>query len=127
MNGIIWFFDLYSQYRDQDSIAHKADGETVGGFTQLCVYFGCLAGILAGPYALDAAKGKYPSILELFGGWSHLLWSVLFGFVLTAALFKLWLTPKTPLVSQIGIAIAVGIGSGKLIPLALQTLVKGLQ
>lgn len=124
MNSVIWFFDLYSQYRTGDARAQAQRGGGAGGILQWIIYGACLIGIFAGPFALDAAKGKYPTVEQLFGGWSHVLWSALFAFVLTAALFKVALKPTTPLVVQIGTAFAVGIGSGKLIPIALDTLTK---
>jgi hypothetical protein len=122
MNKVIGFFDLYSQYRRADARAQSASDEETAGWRQAVVYLACLVGIFAGPFALEAAKGKYPPLAQLLGGWGHVFWSVLFAFILTAALFKLWLSPRTPIVGQIGVAIAVGIGSGELIPVALDAL-----
>lgn len=124
MNKIISFFDLYSQYRPQGAQAQSATDEQIAVWRQWVIYLACLVGIFAGPYALEAAQGRYPSLIQVVGGPAHALWSALFAFVLTAALFKTWLTPKTPLVGQIGVAIAVGIGSGKLVPVALDLLAR---
>lgn len=125
MNKLIWFFDLYSQYKDGRPRAQAADGSEISNWVQVLVYAACLIGILAGPFALDAVKGQYPTLLQLFGSWAHVGWSILFAFVLTAFLFKVLLKPTTPLVVQLGTAIAVGIASGKLIPIALQSLGSG--
>jgi hypothetical protein len=124
MNSIFWFFDLYSQYKSGNARAHAADGKEVSSLVQWIIYGACLVGIFVGPFAIDASKGKYPTIEQLFGGWSHVTWSVLFAFVLTALLFKTLLKPTSPLPAQIGTALAVGIGSGKLIPVALEALTK---
>ncbi|HEV7325776.1 MAG TPA: hypothetical protein VGN91_11945 [Bosea sp. (in: a-proteobacteria)] len=124
MNRLIWFFDLYSQYKAGDSRAQRADGSEVSNGIQLLIYVACLVGVFAGPFALDAAKGQYPNLLQLFGSWSHVAWSILFAFVLTAFLFKVLLKPTMPIVGQIGTALAVGMCSGKLIPIALDTLTK---
>ena len=126
MNRIFWFFDLYSQHRNTFEFAQGADDDKVSARREAAIYIACLAGIFAGPFAIEAAKGKYPNLLEMFGSWPHVLWSVLFSFILTAALFKVWLTPKSPIISQIGVAIAVGMSSGKLLPIALEALTKSL-
>lgn len=124
MNSVIWFFDLYSQYKDGRAKAQAADGSEISNTVQALVYAACLIGIFAGPFAIDASKGKYPTVMQMFGGWGHVAWSILFAFILTAFLFKVLLKPTTPIVVQLGTALAVGIGSGKLIPFALEALTK---
>ncbi|MFS2180195.1 hypothetical protein ACCC98_30290 [Rhizobium pisi] len=124
MNSLIWFFDLYSQYKFGRNRAQRSDGTEIKNWVQILIYGACLVGIFAGPFALDAAKGEYPTLLQLFGGWAHVIWSILFAAILTAFLFKIMLKPTTPLIVQIGTALAVGIGSGKLIPAALEALTK---
>ncbi|MEA3038495.1 MAG: hypothetical protein QOE79_1008 [Sphingomonadales bacterium] len=124
MNPIIRFFDLYSQYRPGGSHAQADDGGRIKNSLQWIIYGACLVGIFAGPFALGAVKGSYPTIEQLFGGWAHVGWSILFAFVLTALLFKMGLKPTTPVPAQIGTALAVGMMSGKLVPLALETLTR---
>ena len=124
MNGIIWFFDLYSQYKTDDVRPHKVDGSEVGNGVQWLIYSACLAGIFLGPFVIDAANGKYPTFGQMFTGLPQLFWSIVIAFVLTALLFKVLLKPTTPLVAQIGTALAVGMGSGKLLPIALEALTK---
>ena len=123
MNKFAWFFDLYSQYKDGGARAHAADGSEISNSVQWLIYTACLVGIFVGPFALDAANGEYPALADLFGGWSHAVFSIIFAFVLTALLFKTWLKPTSPIVGQIGTALVVGMASGKLIPVALEVLI----
>jgi hypothetical protein len=89
---------------------------------QLAVYAGCVFGILVGPYAVAAAAGTYPTFVEMFGSPIKLFFAVVFGFVLTAFLFKTLLSAKTPILVQIGFALVAGFGSGKLVPKAVDFL-----
>lgn len=123
MNTLFWYFDLYSQAKDGRARAQANDGSEISNWRQALIYSACLIGIFAGPFALGAAKGEYPTVAELLGSVSHILWSILFAAVLTAFLFKLLLKPTTPFIIQIGTALAVGIGARKVIPVALDALI----
>lgn len=124
MNRLIWFFDLYSQYKDGRPRAQRADGSEISNGIQALIYGACFIGILAGPFVPGAANRNFPTLLQLFGGWANVFWSILFAFVLTAFLFKTVLKPTTAIVIQIGLALAVGMSSGNLIPVALEALTK---
>ena len=121
MNRIGWFFDLYSQYKGPQAVA-QANDEEIAGWRQFVVYLGCAIGIMVGPYATNAAAGSFVDFVTMFGSWIRLFWAVLFGFVLTAALFKTVFSPKTALVVQIGTAIVAGFASGSLVPKAIEAL-----
>ena len=119
LNRIIRFFDLYSQYKPSGSKAESVDPDEIAIWKQFVVYGACVIGIIAGPYAVEAGAGTYVSFLTMFGSGIRLFWAVVFGFVLTAFLFKTVIGAKTPIVVQIGVAIVAGFGSGKLIPKAV--------
>lgn len=116
-----WFFDLYSQYKGPQAVAQANDDE-IAGWRQFVVYLACVIGIILGPFAIKASAGTYVDFATMFGSLIRAFWAFVFGFVLTAALFKIVLTPKTPLVVQIGTAIVSGFASGTLIPKAIETL-----
>jgi hypothetical protein len=128
-NAVSWFFDLYAQDREPPQPTAQADGGGGGGgdddlapWRQVVVYLASVVGILGGPYALSAAAGKYPTLLEMFGSPMRLFWAVVFGFVLTAFLFKIILSARNPLVVQIGAAIVAGFSSEKIVPKAIEAL-----
>ena len=121
MNAIVRFFDLYSQHRDPRAKAQGVTDDELAGWRQLCVYLACAIGVVLGPHALAAAAGDFPAWATVFDSWSRIIWAAVFAFVLTAGVFKLgWITPKTALVIQLGVAMAVGLGSAKTVPLVLQ-------
>jgi hypothetical protein len=126
MNRIIRYFDLYSQYKVEGAKAQDSRGRPVRAGMQDIVYLSCLVGILAGPFVAGALAGEYPTFWQFFGGVGRLFWSALFGAILTAALFKIWLTPRSLFVVQVGVALAVGIASARLVPLALNALTGSL-
>ena len=121
MNAIVRFFDLYSQDRDPQARAQGITDNDLTGWRQLCVYLACFVGVVLGPHALAAAAGHFPPWATVFDSWSRIIWALIFAFVLTAGLFKLrWIGAKTPLVIQIGVALAVGLTSSKTVPLVLK-------
>ena len=126
MNTIIRFFDLYSQYRDPRAKAQGVTATHIAGWRQLVIYVSCVVGIIRGltpPWEpRQAISLSGPSFST---SWSRIIWATVFGFVLTAFLFKVLITPKTPLVIQIGVALAAGFGSAKLVPVALKLLTDG--
>lgn len=122
LNGVAWFFDLYAQNRPEHDRGFAGDDNELALWRQLLVYLFCVIGILAGPYALAAATGTYATFAEMFGSGIRLFWAVLFGFVLTAFLFKTLLSAKTPLFLQIGASIVSGFASGKILPKAIAAL-----
>jgi hypothetical protein len=124
INSVLRFFDLYSRNRGIGNVAQGASDDEIAGWRQFVVYIACAIGIILGPYALDAATGKYVDFLTMFGSPVRLFWAVVFGFVLTASLFKTVLNATTPLVIQIGSAIVAGFGSGKAVPKAIEVLSK---
>jgi hypothetical protein len=123
LNALGWFFDLYSQYKGPQAVAQASD-EQIAGWRQFVLYVSCVVGILVGPYAANAAAGNYSDFATMFGSWIRLFWAVVFGFVLTAALFKTVVSATTPLVVQIGTAIVAGFASGNLVPKAIELLSK---
>jgi hypothetical protein len=125
LDQVIRFFDLYSQYRTPQSKAEGIGDDDLALWRQIVVYAACAIGIVVGPYALDAATGTYATFWTMFGSGIRLFWAALFGFVITALLFKTVLTPKTSLVVQIGTAVVAGFASGKLIPKAIALLLRG--
>jgi hypothetical protein len=126
MKWVRRFFDLYSRNKTPYGEAQAADDYQIAAWRQVVVYLGCALGIVVGPYALDAASGHYTSFSVMFGSLIHLFWAALFGFVLTAVLFKTVLSATTPLLVQIGAAIAAGFASGKLVPKAIDILTSGV-
>jgi len=123
-NTILRFFDLYSRNRGPNNVAHGASQGQIAGWRQFVVYVACLVGIIVGPYALDAANGKYADFTVMFGSPLRLFWAVVFGFVITAALFKTVLSAATLFVVQVGTAIVAGFCSGKVVPKAIDILSK---
>jgi len=126
LNRIISFFDLYAQDRPAQAFAQAAGKKQLAWWRQLLVYVGCVLGIVLGPYALDAAAGTYAPFAVMFGSPIRLFWAVVFGFVITAVLFKTVLSAKSPMVLQIGTAIAAGFASGKVVPAAIDALLPAL-
>ena len=124
INSVIRFFDLYSQYRPEHAVAHAGGNSQFAWWRQLLVYLGCVVGVLLGPYAVAAAGGESPSLEEIFGSITRLIWALVFAFVIIAALFKALLSPKLPLVAQIGTAIVTGFISEKIIPTVIETAAK---
>ncbi|MGA7325464.1 MAG: hypothetical protein WBX25_13480 [Rhodomicrobium sp.] len=121
------FLDLYSDYRPSHAIAHAAGSNKLAGWRQALVWLGCALGVLLGPYALAAAGGNYPEFAVIFGSGNRLFWAAVFGVVLTALLFHLkFVTPSSPLVVQIGIAVLAGFASRELIPKAIDWIVSAL-
>lgn len=124
LNTVLRFFDLYSQDRSTESIAQGAKKNRTAGWRIFVVYLACVLGVVLGPFALDAAVGKYTDFMVMFGSVHRLFWAVVFGPVLTAVLFKTVLSAKTDLLIQVGIAILAGFASGKVIPAAIGMIVK---
>lgn len=112
MNGLIRFFDLYSQYRVEGPLAQSATDEQIALWREVLVYLACLAGAMIAPFFADIVAEQYPALAALFRGWHHLLWSVILSFILTAAVFKTPLvSPRMNIVGQIGTGLVAGIFS----------------
>lgn len=122
MNSVLRFFDLYSEYRATDARPQSANDEEIATWRQIVVYVACVVGILLGPFVVGAATGTYPAWLEVVTPVSKLIWALILGFVLTAFLFKVLVSPKAAIFVQIGTGLACGFGSGELVPIAIKVL-----
>jgi hypothetical protein len=122
LDSFVRFFDLYSQDKPSGNHAQSASNQQLATWRQVVVYIACVVGIIVGPYAVDAAAGTYVSFIAMFGSGIRLFWAIVFGFVLTAFLFKTVFDANTPIFVQIGGAIVSGFASGKVIPKAIGAL-----
>lgn len=124
VNSVIRFFDLYSQYRTTEAKAQGVGKDDIAGWRQVVIYLACALGIVLGPHVAAAAAGTFPPFSVIFDSFARIFWAIIFGFVLTALLFKVLVKPTTPLVIQIGVALAAGFSSARLIPVAVRLLTR---
>ncbi len=131
LDGVSWFFDLYAQDRKPPEAGEQRGGEgedeedeSLATWKQIAVYVASVIGILIGPYARAAASEKYPTFTEMFGSPMRLFWAIVFGFIVTAFLFKTILSAKNYLIVQIAFALAAGFGSQTIVPKAIDFLAK---
>ncbi len=106
INNVIRYFDLYSQYR-LGAKGYAGESDRIALWRQLLIYFGCVVGIVLGPFIPTVLAGNTPSPSEILV-WSKLFWATILAFVILAGTYKLIFDPDKPFIVQVSYAVVLG-------------------
>jgi len=119
VNAIVRYFDLYADWKPSGAKAHATSGAKIEGWRQLLVYLACLLGVILAPYVSAALSGSAPSFSEVFASANRIGWSAVIALAVFPISYKTILSPKLPLVAQLGTALVTGFVAQKIVPKAI--------
>lgn len=119
VNTIVRYFDLYADWNPATAKAQAAQGAKVEGWRQLVVYLTCLLGVILAPYVSGALSGSAPPFSEVFSSANRIGWSAVLALAVFPISYKTILSPKLPLLVQMGTALVTGFVAQKIVPKAI--------
>lgn len=124
LNAVARYFDLFADYRPTGAKAQAAAGSKLDAWRQWAIYLASVLGVLLGPFVPAALTGAAPPLAAAFTDLNQLLWGAVLALAMFPAIYKVVLSPKVPLLAQMGTGLVAGFLARKIVPKAIEVVGK---